>query len=217
MMNGKKRCLIQISAGRGPVECELAVAKLRDRICEEALLSSIVVEQSDAIEGRQVCSLTSLILQLSGSDIESFVTPWLGTILWVCDSPCRPNIRRKNWYVGVNRIDEHRVVSEAIDPKALIWKTFKASGPGGQHVNKTDSAIQLTHRPSGIQVSVSDERSQHANKRIAKQRLVAQLQRLRVIQGAQMEKSKWQQHLTIERGRPVRIFYGAAFRERAKQ
>jgi len=54
-----------------------------------------------------------------------------------------------------------------VDPRDLEWKTTRGSGPGGQHRNTTDSAVQLTHKPTGISVRAEGERSQHQNKRVA--------------------------------------------------
>ena len=74
-----------------------------------------------------------------------------------------------------------KIVLPASDIQLLAQcdvQTFRASGKGGQHVNKTDSAVRLIHRPSGVAVSTQQERSQHLNKRLCIQKLRAKVARL---------------------------------------
>jgi protein subunit release factor A len=60
-------------------------------------------------------------------------------------------------------------------------ETFRASGAGGQHLHKTESAVRLTHPPSGVSVAVSDTRSQHQNRELAFERLTERLRRLNLV------------------------------------
>ncbi len=62
-----------------------------------------------------------------------------------------------------------------IDDKELSWEFFRASGPGGQHRNKVESGVRLTHLPSGVVVQATERRSQHQNREVALRRLAAAL------------------------------------------
>ena len=65
--------------------------------------------------------------------------------------------------------------------REVVVDVFRASGPGGQHVNRTESALRLTHPPSGVVVTAQDSPSQHRNREIAFERLIERLQRLNYV------------------------------------
>jgi len=73
------------------------------------------------------------------------------------------------------RLDRHTLAQE------VRVDTFRASGPGGQHLHKTESAVRLTHFPSGVVVTASDTRSQARNRELAFERLIARLKTLNVV------------------------------------
>ncbi len=111
-------------------------------------------------------------------------------------SPFDSNARRHTAFAGVDVIPEVDVEEVEIDPEDLRVDTFRASGAGGQHINKTDSAVRLTHLPTGVVVSCQAERSQTQNRARAMQLLAARLaerarqeqqQRVDAIRGDQTE------------------------------
>lgn len=94
-----------------------------------------------------------------------------------------------------------------IDEADVRVDTFRASGAGGQHVNKTDSAIRLTHEPTGIVVQCQNERSQHKNRATAWKMLRARMARLEEEQREAEEASKYQQQAKTGFGSQIRNYF----------
>lgn len=93
----------------------------------------------------------------------------------------------------------------------IKFESLKSSGPGGQHVNKTESAIRATHLASGIVVKVQTERSQHANKRLAKLLIAHKLEQQQQNMQSEIKAQRRMFHHQITRGNPVRMFNGPDF------
>ena len=93
----------------------------------------------------------------------------------------------------------------------LRFETCRASGAGGQHVNTTDSAVRCVHIATGINVRVESQRSQHANRKLAKVLIEHKLRQLGDQAEQERNQQQWMAHKQLERGAPVRVFQGERF------
>lgn len=203
---------VQITSGRGPAECAYAVPRVLRCLVEEAAQARLSTEMLDAVSAYFPDTLYSALIAIDGPGANEFVARWKGTVLWIGRSPFRPAYKRKNWFVGVDalRVPERPGWTE----KELKFETMRASGPGGQHVNKTESAVRVTHMPSGITAAAREERSQGANKKLALARLAEAFEELRRGETQRAQQQRWKQHNSLERGDPVRVYEGNAFKLR---
>jgi peptide chain release factor len=94
----------------------------------------------------------------------------------------------------------------------LRFEAYRASGPGGQHVNKTNSAVRVTHSPTGLTATAQEERSQHQNKALAIARLAAILASHDRAAKAKVRSNRWSQHNQLIRGDERRTYEGMSFR-----
>ena len=201
--------LLQFSAGQGPCECQLAVTKAIALFEKQANAINLRVQLLETEQGREKHSLLSAILSIEGENAQQFADSWCGTLQWICESPYRHKYPRKNWFIACVQLKSE----SAIPDSEIQFDTMRASGAGGQHVNKTDSAIRATHLATGISVKVQTERSQHANKRLAILLLNAKLAELAQSQSAQYKAERRHLHYEVERGNPIRTFKGLQFKE----
>jgi peptide chain release factor len=207
---------LQLTANTGPVECCLAVRKALDLIHAEARAALVDVRLVEQVDGPAPGTLRSVLLELddpsAGGGDRILATRWCGSILWVCESPYRKLHKRKNWFLGGSAFmppDDTAACGE------IRYEATRASGPGGQHVNKTDSAIRATHVASGLSVKVQSERSQHANKRLAAQLLASKLAELATAAVEEGKSERRLRHTQAERGNAGRVFVGPRFVERS--
>jgi peptide chain release factor len=186
---------LQVTAGQGPAECEWAMAEVTKRLIAEAAAAHL---EANIIESTE----RSTLLSLSGDGAAPFAESWQGTIQWMARSPFRPTHKRKNWFVGVELFTP--VEPTQFRPAELQWETMRASGPGGQHVNRTESAVRVTHVPTGTQASATEERSQFRNRALALARLMQKLNAAQGEREAAVRRDRWRQHQSLERGNAVR-------------
>lgn len=194
---------IQISSGRGPAECQRVVAKVLNKMLKQAEEWGLQTEVIEREEGEFNGTLLSVIFNLCGEREMEFVKEWEGTVLWIAQSPYRKFHKRKNWFVGIQKIE---IPEMDIHSKEIVFHTFRASGPGGQHVNKTESAVRATHIASGISVTVSERRSQFQNKQMATERLLLKLNKWKNEEACKLTQDNWNNHNSLLRGNPVRTF-----------
>lgn len=201
--------ILHISAGQGPKECQWVATKLANIFIREAVARGLKASLLEPVDGLA----PSLLLAISGNDCDAFVTERIGSIKWIGESPFRPKHKRKNWFVGATKAPSVKDMGEFKDSD-IAYETIRASGPGGQHVNKTDSAVRATHIPTGIVTVSQDQRSQFANKKIAKLKLVMIFEEKQILSQSQDKEDRWKQSLALERGNEVRTYEGVKFRLR---
>ena len=199
--------MLQITAAHGPGECEQAVAitlraLLRD--AEQRGVALQIVEENASAVGYK-----SVLLQLPQDVPQAWLATWVGNVQCVFASPLRPGHRRKNWFVGVQRCDLPDPETVQIADQDIVFQACRASGKGGQHVNTTDSAVHALHVPSGISVKVMAERSQHANKRLARSLIAMRLAERQELKKEAAKQERSQQHWSLIRGNPVRVLRGS--------
>jgi peptide chain release factor len=199
--------ILHITAGQGPAECEWVVAKLADAFSREAAKEGLSCVAVEPFEGPR----PSIMLRVEGDTAETFAAARTGTVRWIGASPFRPTHKRKNWFAGVNRVSEVEDTPD-LQERDIVYQTMRASGPGGQHVNKTDSAVRATHVPSGLTTVSQDQRSQHANRKVARLKLALMLRERWEWEVADGKSALWSQNHQLERGNAIRTYEGAAFR-----
>lgn len=197
---------LQLSAGRCPAECEWVVGRLAPRLAQALRARGLSVAEIDRTPGTHPGAARSVLLRVSGAEVRAPVDDWLGTIQWTGTSPYRPHHKRKNWFVSVAAFEE---------PVAAVWserelrvETLRASAPGGQHVNRTETAVRITHLPTGLSTLAQEERSQHMNRRLALARLAGLLAARAEERSRAAEDQGWRQHTELERRNAVRVFRG---------
>ena len=200
---------MQLSSGQGPAECQRFVSFLVSEVVVDAEQNKISAQIISKTCGEMSETLLSALVSLQGDGLSEFVGKWNGTHKWTCPSLYRPNHKRKNWFAGIRTIETPKI--PVWSPEELRIDTMRSSGPGGQHVNKTSSAVRITHLPTGISVVAQEERSQHRNKALALARLAKVFELSARDAKNEKQKELWLQHWELERGNEIRTYNGPSF------
>ncbi len=171
-------CFVDIQAGSGGTEAQDWAGMLERMYLRYCELKGFKVEVLEESPG-EVAGVKSAALKVSGDYAYGHLRTETGVHRLVRKSPFDANNRRHTSFASVfvyPEVDE--TIAVAINPADLRIDTFRASGAGGQHVNKTDSAIRITHLPTDIVVQCQNDRSQHRNRAEAMAMLKSKLYEL---------------------------------------
>ncbi|SMP03130.1 peptide chain release factor H [Chryseobacterium profundimaris] len=203
--------LIQITSGRGPLECQWVVAKMLKVFLDEAKDNTINYEIIHREEGDENLTLKSVTILLKSKELNGFLKNWLGSICWIGKSTFRKLHKRSNWFIGIFELEEWEKIN--FNEKDIRFQTARSQGSGGQNVNKVNTAVRATHIPTGLSVFAQDSRSQLENKKLSISRLKEKVLEQNISMLQKRMQDTWNNHLQVQRGNPVRTFSGTDFKK----
>ncbi len=182
-------CILTINAGSGGTESQDWAAMLMRMYIMYAEKHGYKVSMIDEQAG-DVAGIKSATLEIEGAFAYGYLKSETGVHRLVRISPFDANAKRHTSFASVFVYPlVNADIQIEINPADLEWDTFRASGAGGQHVNRTESAVRVKHIPTGIIVECQQERSQHQNRDKALKLLQSRLYALEV-EKRQAEKAK---------------------------
>ncbi len=215
LLNGKHDAadaIVEIHPGAGGTESQDWAEMLLRMYTRWAERRGFKVQVLDLQPGDEA-GIKSATLSIRGTNAYGYLRVERGVHRLVRISPYDAQARRHTSFASVGvlpKIDDAGAIE--VDEKDLRVDTYRASGAGGQHVNKTESAVRLTHQPSGIIVTCQNERSQHRNKEVAMQVLRSKLYELARREADERMAAEVGEEKRIEWGSQIRSYVLAPYR-----
>ncbi len=208
MMSGDhdpRNAFFSVHAGAGGVEsCDWARMLLRmyTRWMDRHGFTYELIDEVPEPEG----GVRSATLEVKGDYAFGYLRAEVGVHRLVRISPFDANQRRQTSFASVDAAPEMEDIEVDLNDKDLRVETMRAGGAGGQHVNKTESAVRITHLPTGIVVSCQNERSQHKNRAFAMKVLRARVHLVEVAKRDEEMKSLYGEKGQIAWGHQIRSY-----------
>jgi peptide chain release factor 2 len=199
-------CFLEVHAGAGGTEAQDWAEMLARMYVRWAERRGFKVEWIEESPGEEA-GIKSTTLKIIGEDAYGWLKTETGVHRLVRISPFDAGARRHTSFASVGA---YPVIDDTIDieilDKDLRVDTYRASGAGGQHVNRTDSAVRITHLPTGIVVQCQTDRSQHRNRAAAMQMLKARIYEMEMRRREEETRSEHEAKAEIGWGRQIRSY-----------
>jgi peptide chain release factor 2 len=199
-------CFVDINAGQGGTEAQdwaQMLLRMYLKYCDKRGYAVEILDESDG----EVAGLKSASIKVNGPYAYGYLRTETGIHRLVRKSPFDSNARRHTSFASVfvyPEVDDS--IEIEINPADLRIDTYRASGAGGQHVNKTDSAVRITHLPTNTVVASQNDRSQHRNRAEAMSMLKAKLYELELRKRSEQKQALEDTKTDIGWGHQIRSY-----------